>query len=104
MSALAPGQFFLTGELCIFNASELKQKLRSFAEVGATYTLDLGEVSELDTAGLQLLLMAKREATQDGWNLSYVNHSEPVLETIRLLGLGVELDDPFAAPRAGSAQ
>jgi anti-sigma B factor antagonist len=94
----------IVGELCIFNASDLKPQLLAMTEGEGTRTVDLAQVSEVDSAGLQLLLIAKREAARLGKHLLYTNHSEPVLEAARLLGLGAELDDPLADASAGSAR
>lgn len=103
ISGMDEGRFCFIGELCIFNASEIKPQLLALAKGPEACTIDLAQVSEVDTAGLQLLLMAKREATRSGAHLRFTNHSEPVLEAVGLLGLAAELDDPRAEVSTGIA-
>ncbi|WP_423749229.1 lipid asymmetry maintenance protein MlaB [Pseudomonas sp. VD9] len=53
--------------------------------------LDLSNVDELDSAGLQLLILIKRESLKEGTQLLLSNPSPTVTEAIRLSGL----DDYF---------
>ena len=52
----------IEGELTISTAAEHKQRLLSALDGEAGLRLDLSAVSELDTAGLQVLLLVQREA------------------------------------------
>ena len=52
----------IEGEMTIFNAADLKKDLLEMLNECQEMELDLSEVSELDTAGLQLLVLAKRES------------------------------------------
>lgn len=79
------GALRVQGEMTIYRASEVAQTL--FAAVRAhdgDVTLDLSEVSEFDTAGLQLVLMARRLAEADGRRLDVVQPSECVAEVLNL--------------------
>lgn len=49
--------------------------------------LDLSNVDELDSAGLQLLILIKRESLREGAQLLLSNHSPTVIEALRLSGL-----------------
>lgn len=84
----------LTGELCVFHAAELKRALLKLLEPRSEREVDLSGVSEIDTAGVQLLLIAKREAAQRDCQLSFINHSEPLLEVVDLLNLSRSFGDP----------
>ena len=53
--------------------------------------LDLSTVEEIDTAGVQLLLMLKREAESRACRLTVAAPSEPVRAVFELYGLGCEL-------------
>lgn len=103
ISGMDEGRFCLIGELCVLYACDIKPQLLALAKGPEACTIDLAQVSEVDTAGVQLLLMAKREATRSGAHLLFINHSEPVLEAVGLLGLAAELDDPQADASTGSA-
>ena len=58
---------------------------------GDEVAVDLSGVSELDTAGLQLLLMLKREAEQVGKTLRLNDPSQAVLEVLGLARLDLSL-------------
>lgn len=78
------------GEMTIYRASEVAQTL--FAAVrdhDGDVSLDLSEVSEFDTAGLQLVLMARRLAEADGRRLDVVQPSECVSEVLNLCNVAV---------------
>lgn len=75
------------GELTIFTAAEQKAALLSFLAKGDDLELNLANVSELDTAGLQLLILLKREAAQSSKRLRFVMHSSAVIETLELSNL-----------------
>ena len=60
--------------------------------------LDLAQVGEIDSAGLQLLLLLKREAQVGGKRVILVRHSQPVRATIEFCNLVAELGDPLVIP------
>jgi ABC-type transporter Mla MlaB component len=57
--------------------------------------LNLGEVTELDTAGVQLLILAKREAALAGKHLTLSEHSPAAMELIELFNLAGWFGDPL---------
>lgn len=85
----------IEGELNIYTAAEWKKRLQDLVEQGVNLELDLGAVQELDTAGLQLLIMAKKEATDRSQQLLLSNHSQAVLEVFELCGVAVFFGDPI---------
>lgn len=87
----------ICGEFTIFTAQPLKEQLLnaiSGAAAAGDIDIDLSDVTEIDTAGLQLMLMAKREAGVEGKNVRFVRHSDPVLDLIDLCGLAGQFGDP----------
>jgi anti-anti-sigma factor len=78
--------YHLRGEMTIYNAAVLKESLLSAvtAPVGPR-CIDLSAVSEFDTAGLQLLLMAERECAARGLGFSVMNPSPAVRQALDLL-------------------
>ena len=81
------------GELTIYRAAELKPAL-----LGAP-VLELAGVSEIDTAGVQLLLLARREAQAQGRGWRIGARSAAVDEALALLGLADSLGDLPAEAR-----
>ena len=62
--------------------------------------LDLSRVNEIDTAGLQLLLLLKKEAQRTGKRAVIVAHSQAVRSLIDFCNLAGELGDPLVIPAA----
>jgi len=87
----------VTGEMTVYAAREFKQPLLdALAEGPASIQLDLSGVSEFDTAGLQLLVLARRELLAKGRSLRLAATSEIVREALTLCGALEPLVD--AAP------
>lgn len=81
----------IEGEFTIFRAAELKHTL--FAAQPFT-EIDLSAVTELDSAGLQLLMLAKKTALAQGRELRLIGHSEAVIEVFELLNVSGYFGDP----------
>lgn len=87
--------FSLEGELTIHNAVQIRDELLVQLGKGKEIEINLQHVSELDTAGVQLLLMVKREAVKLGKTLHFVQHSKAALEVLDLLNIVPVLGDPL---------
>lgn len=85
----------IEGELSIYTAAELKPQLYSIVQQHAELELDLSAVSEIDSAGLQLLIAAKREAADSGRILRLCQHSPAVLEVFDLCNMAAFFGDPL---------
>ncbi len=85
----------IEGELNIYTAAEWKKRLSELIDQGVNLDLDLSAVQELDTAGLQLLIMAKKGACARNQQLSLSNHSQTVLEVFELCGVAAFFGDPI---------
>ena len=86
------GRLHVHGELTVYTCGELKPQLLEQLEqhVDAT-ALELSQVTEIDTAGLQVLLTARRHASELGRDLEVANPSRAVTEVLALLGLDERL-------------
>lgn len=96
-------QLRVEGELAIQFAAELKDTLLRSVQATGEVTLDLSGVSEVDTAGIQLLLLAKRAAAAVGCRLRYINHSPAVVDVVELLNLSATFGDPILLAVAAGA-
>jgi anti-anti-sigma factor len=76
----------LDGELTIQQAAAVRERLLAALAAGLR-CLDLGQVSECDSAGVQLLLAARKSAEDAGLPLTLAPVSEPVREV--LVGYGL---------------
>ncbi|TAN66793.1 MAG: anti-sigma factor antagonist [Methylobacter sp.] len=86
-------------DMTIYNAASLKETLLGYCQPGThELQLDLSAVTEIDSAGLQLLLLLKTEAQQRGFTLRLLRHSEAVIEVFELLKLSMYFGDPIVIP------
>ena len=97
----AAHQIKLAGELTIYSAIKIKDKLMEALSRRKDIEIDLAKVNEIDTAGFQLLLLAKREAANQDTALHLVNHSEATLEMINLYHMAGYFGDPIVFKRKG---
>jgi len=90
----------LEGELTIYAAAAVKAALLDALAGAAEIEIDLAGVSSIDTAGVQLLIAAKRDAADAGTPLGLVGHSAAALELIELYELAGWFGDPLVLPAA----
>ena len=90
----------LTEDLTIYHALEQKNALLAALAGTDDLELDLMHVGEIDTAGLQLLILLKKEAQRAGKTISIVAHSQSVRAVIDFCKLAAELGDPLVIPAA----
>lgn len=79
----------LTGELTVATAGQVKVQLMSALEDRCSFDLDTRGVSDVDTAGLQLLLAALSSAARNGIAVAYPSerHGAAVHDALRVVGL-----------------
>ncbi|MBB1075021.1 STAS domain-containing protein [Rhodoferax sp. 4810] len=80
----------IDGELTIFRAMELKPALLALPPVTE---IDLSGVTDLDTAGVQLLMLAKKTAQAQGRDVRLVGHSPAVMDVFELLNVAAYFGD-----------
>jgi anti-sigma B factor antagonist len=93
----------LDGELTIYTAAETAMRLRAHLAERRVCDLDLSGVSELDGAGLQLLLWLRETLHARGGTLRLVAHSPVVAEVLSLLHLKALFDLDAAGSAVGGA-
>lgn len=94
MKKPASGHFSIEGEMSIYRAAEIKDALMQQLTENQALEIDLSRVSEIDAAGLQLMVLAKQEATALGKSLKFHGHSQAVLELFDLADLAGIFGDP----------
>lgn len=93
----------IEGELTIFRAAELLPTVAPEGSADAPVEIDLSRVTEIDTAGVQLLMLAKKRALAQGRPLRLVAHSAVVSEVFELLNLVAFFGDPLVVSPRSSA-
>jgi ABC-type transporter Mla MlaB component len=84
----------LSESLEIQCAGESKGPLMEALECSEEIEYDLSGLSELDTSGVQLLVLLKREASAQGRRCRLTHANDTVTEVLGLLGLS-DLCDPL---------
>ena len=92
--AAAHGSLEIKGEFNIFTAEELRLQLLEALATSTELEIDLAHVSEVDSAGLQLMLATKREAAGRNLAVHFTGHSPAVCDALELLKLSGQLGDP----------
>jgi anti-sigma B factor antagonist len=97
------GHLVLDNDLTIYNAPEQKRALLDALEQAKVLELDLAHVGEIDSAGLQILILAKRESLATGKDLRIVAHSPAVQELLDFLNVAGYFGDPLVIPAQDKA-
>ena len=91
-------RFFVESNVTIYQALELKDLILAALSRSNDLEVDLSAVSEIDGAGLQLLVMVKQEAARLGKQLRFCGHTAAVIEVIELCDLASYFGDPMVLP------
>lgn len=86
-SQVGTSHFAIEGEMTIYRAAELKEVISHQIRRSDVIELELSQITEIDSSGLQLLVAAKLEAAKQNKQLHFIGHSKPVLEVIDLCDL-----------------
>lgn len=89
----------LAGELNIYAAAALKERLLPAIGESSSIEIDLSEVTEIDSAGLQLMILVKRQSRHSGVAVRLVGHSPEVVDLIELFNLAAFFGDPLVISR-----
>lgn len=81
----------IEGEMTIYRAADLKKALIGALAADAPIRVDLSRVTELDTAGVQLLVLARHIADDRKKELVFLAPSEAVRAVLQLLNLDRQL-------------
>jgi anti-sigma B factor antagonist len=85
----------VTQDLTIYTALEVKPLLLEALTANGGVELDLSQVAEIDTAGVQLLILLKREAQLANKICKIIAHSPAVHQTIDFCNLAAFFGDPM---------
>lgn len=85
----------LDGELTIYNVAELKTHFMDVLDDSRDLDIDLGNITKIDSAGVQLLIWIKKERQRLNKIMTLSNHGPEVLEVFELFGLVSLFNDPI---------
>ena len=81
------------GELTIYHVNEFKKGLEKAIKKSSSVNLNLAGVSEIDTAGFQLLMQAQTACLEDDKAFHLVSVSPAVVEVMEIFGLEMHFGD-----------
>ena len=90
----------IEGNLTIYEAAADKQVLLSALAKARELEVDLSSLRDMDTAGLQLLILLKRESLKAGTVMRLVGHSAALREVLDTYNMTAY----FAGPATSAAQ
>lgn len=77
----------IENEMTIYNATEIKNQLITLLNETRELEINLANVVELDSAGVQLLMLAKKERARNHQLLTLSEPSTATRDAIELMGL-----------------
>ena len=92
------GRLAIDRDMTIYHAEALKSELMAILEHNQVIELDLAQIAEIDTSGIQLLMLAKRESVKQGKKLRIVAHSPSVSELMDFYNIAGFFGDPLVIP------
>lgn len=94
----ASARLSLATDLTIYHAAAQKEELLRALAGAERLEIDLSAVADIDTAGLQLLILVKREAQRAGKRVVLAGHSTAVRQAIDFCHLAAAFGDPMVIP------
>ncbi len=91
----------IQGGLTVYEAPALYQELLDSVRRCSRVEVDLSAVDDLDTAGLQVLMICKRESRRLSHELQMLAHSNAVVQAFEFLNLAAFFGDPLVLPATG---
>ncbi|MNY64672.1 STAS domain protein [compost metagenome] len=86
----------LDAELTIYTALELKEQLLAPLDDFDSLEVDLSQVAEIDSAGVQLLLLLRKEAARRGKTVRMGAASPAAHDMLALYGIGHQQEEAQA--------
>lgn len=90
-------RFSIEGKVTSSMVAELKEAILPVISRSDEIQIDLSTISEIDFAGLLLMVDAKLTAIKRGKALHFIGHSKPVIEILEISGLRGFFDAPIFA-------
>jgi anti-sigma B factor antagonist len=88
----------LDGDMTIYQAADIKAQLFPILAKTSDIEIDLSLVKDMDSTGLQILMLAKRELTKRDGHLRLIAHSRAVLDIFELCNIANYFGDPLLIP------
>ncbi len=103
LNRVSASRLRVEGDLTIYEAVALKAALMAALVDSPMLEIDLSDVGEIDTAGLQILLLIKNEAESRGRDIRFIQHSPAVREVLEMCDLAALFGDAIVIGRHDAA-
>ncbi|MEK7393702.1 MAG: STAS domain-containing protein [Fibrobacterota bacterium] len=90
----------LQDALDITTVSEARDNILQLLNSGGSIRFDLSSMTEIDTAGVQLILAVRKEASAMGKECRFVHPSPPIEDVFRALGRSGIFDESVLTAQA----
>ena len=90
--------FSVSQELTIYSVSNDYKSIVSLMNEHPLVELNLADVTAIDGAGIQMLMLIKQMANRNQKEVTFVNHSQAVVDVMDLINVGAFFGDPVVLP------
>ncbi|MCE2593990.1 STAS domain-containing protein [Motilimonas cestriensis] len=90
--------FEINDELTIYTAAMMKQELQDLLSKQDELEISLEKVSDIDSAGVQILILLHQQAEKKGKALRFIKHNRQVIDVLETLNLEAFFGDPIVLP------
>lgn len=91
-------QVDIEGEMTIYTAAQLKEQLLPVLNDDKALTITLANVTEIDSAGVQLLMLVSKTRSAQNRTTTLSDHSNAVVDVFQLMDLVSYFNDPILLP------
>lgn len=88
-------KFKVPGDMTIYEGVANKNLFLGKLKKHDTINVDLSNVSEIDSSGLQLMVSMKNDAIKENKMVNFQAHSQAVIELLDLFGMTSYFGDPI---------
>ncbi len=85
----------IESDMTIFTAATLKKELMEYITQPCECEISLSNVNKIDSAGIQLLILAKREAARHNTPLRLTDRSQAVLDIMDTYNMSAFFGEPI---------
>jgi len=85
----------ITGDMTIYEAGEVRDIFSSALAEKKNINVNLSNVSEIDSSGLQLMVSLKNDAGENDLSVQYLSHSQSVIGLLDLFDMTSYFGDPI---------
>ncbi len=85
-------EYKLKSSLLINDVTKLLRQFSKLITSESSITIDLSDVSRIDSAGLAFLIELKTNCTHNSCKISFINLSEPVINFCKLYQITLQMD------------